>query len=125
MHAGDPGDSSFEDDEYAGEGWVKSPTHCEDEGGYHCILFNLSLNVSFLMTLLTLFCGILGLLAMRVTRLQERQGWIALTGAAFGLTGIFVFASLFPIRAACVPNFYTTYDNGTKVKEQADTCSYG
>jgi len=36
-----------------------------------------------------------------------------------------IFSGLFPIRKACVPNFYNEYINETKYKMAADTCDYG
>jgi len=36
-----------------------------------------------------------------------------------------IFSGFFPIRKACVPNFYNEYINGTKYKMAADTCDYG
>eukprot|EP00619_Florenciella_sp_RCC1007_P013047 CAMPEP_0205905946 /NCGR_PEP_ID=MMETSP1325-20131115/1654_1 /ASSEMBLY_ACC=CAM_ASM_000708 /TAXON_ID=236786 /ORGANISM="Florenciella sp., Strain RCC1007" /LENGTH=97 /DNA_ID=CAMNT_0053271909 /DNA_START=139 /DNA_END=429 /DNA_ORIENTATION=+ len=78
-----------------------------------------------MFTAIALGFGLSGMLAMRVPKLAHNQGWLALLGGICGLAGVFSFAGLFPIRRACVPNFYTTYVNGTKQKEQADTCSYG
>mmetsp|Transcript_73627 Transcript_73627/g.209725 ORF Transcript_73627/g.209725 Transcript_73627/m.209725 type:complete len:580 (-) Transcript_73627:412-2151(-) len=140
VHAGRTG--SDEDDEYGG-GWSKSPTRCEDEGGFHCHLFNLSLDLSLLFTLVVFACSIMGMVAVRVPRLQFWQGRVALFGGLSGLVAVFVFGGLFPIRKACVA-FYKRIDDDDDgddvyaddecddpftdddcITTEHDTCSYG